>query len=130
MGEALLSEEEEEDTSRHMTGSIAEVLMNCRWALMDAETIQILSIHQRVRKLYILAEDGSTEIEEEFYPCRLYKDFVPKYKLSEFSLNNIIEIILYKGGTIEKELCEALGIASINIECFPNLEKNRFARAA
>ena len=73
MGEAPLSEEEEEeeDTQRHTTGSIAELLTNCRWALMDVVTIQTSPADQRVRKLCILADGvyANTKMEEEFYPC-------------------------------------------------------------
>ena len=32
-------------------------------------------------------------------------------------------MILYKGGTIEKNLCHALGMTSFNIENFKGLEK-------
>ena len=44
-------------------------------------------------------------------------------KVNAFIVNNGIDCILYKGGTIEKGLCEALCIPSYNIECFQDLEK-------
>ena len=44
-------------------------------------------------------------------------------KLNTFIVYNNIQLILYKGGTIEKELCKELDIPSYNIECFGGLEK-------
>ena len=44
-------------------------------------------------------------------------------KLNTFIVYNSIDIILYKGGTIEKELCTELDIPSLNIECIEGLEK-------
>ena len=44
-------------------------------------------------------------------------------KVNEFIVNNDVELILYKGGTIEKDLCEELDIPSYNIECFEEMEK-------
>ena len=38
-------------------------------------------------------------------------------------MNNGIKLILYKGGTIERDLSKALDIPSLNIECFEELEK-------
>ena len=42
--------------------------------------------------------------------------------LNEFITDNDINLILYKGGKIERDLSKALGISSLNIECF-ELEK-------
>ena len=44
-------------------------------------------------------------------------------KINEFIVDNGIELILYKGGTIERDLSRALDIPSMNIECFEELEK-------
>ena len=93
-------------------------------------------------------------MEKEFYPCRRYKQLETKYqrsfqyckrnihkltydpkrfatlcsqalaKLNEFIVYNDITLILYKGGTIEKDLCEKLDIDCLNIECFEALQKN------
>ena len=44
-------------------------------------------------------------------------------EISNIIANNHIDLILYKGGSIERDLCEELRIASLNIECIPELEK-------
>ena len=44
-------------------------------------------------------------------------------KINEFIVYNDIELVLYKGGTIEKDLCSELDIPSLNIEIFEDLEK-------
>ena len=123
------------------------------FALIDIEYIQISKTHRCIRKLYILAKDGFTELESDFYPCKRYRDIDEKYQRSfrycrahvhqlrydprrytsecrnaatvvkKFIDNNDIEFILYKGGTIERDLCEELCIPSYNIECKPGLEK-------
>ena len=36
---------------------------------------------------------------------------------------NDIELVLYKGGIIERELCIDLHIPSLNLECIPSLKK-------
>ena len=120
---------------------------------MDIEYIQTSNSHRCVRKLYILAKDGVTDRELEFFPCVRYKNmdkhhqrtfhyckkhihnlsyYPEKYaspcstvfdKLNNFIVNNGIDFILYKGGNIERNLCEALRIPSYNIECFHELEK-------
>ena len=43
--------------------------------------------------------------------------------LNEFIVDNGIELILFKGGTIEKDLCTALDMPSLNIENFEGLKK-------
>ena len=130
-----------------------EMLREKNWALMDIEYIRTSQTHRCVRKLYILVDNGYDELELDFYPCVRYKDLETKYKrsfkfcqreihkltynpkqyspvcaavlgnLNEFIVNNDIGFILYKGGTIEKDLCEELDIPSYNIECFPEVEK-------
>ena len=123
------------------------------WALMDIEYIRTSPSHRCIRKIYILAKNGSDEMEQEFYPCVRYKDLAPEYQrsfrfcrdyvhkltysprtysplcanvvpeINNFLVNNGIDVILYKGGTIEKDLCKELHISSMNIECIPELEK-------
>ena len=44
-------------------------------------------------------------------------------KVNAFIVYNSIDFILYKGGTIEKDLCSELCIPSYNMECLPELEK-------
>ena len=41
--------------------------------------------------------------------------------INNFIVYNGIELVLYKGGTIERDLCIDLDIPSINLELFPNL---------
>ena len=130
-----------------------DMLTSRCWALLDVEFITTSSIHRCVRKLYILDKNGYTEMEMEFYPCRQYEQLQLKYqrsfryckekihkltynpkrftllcsqalaKLNEFIVYNDITLILYKGGTIEKDLCKKLDIDCLNIECFPELQK-------
>ena len=130
-----------------------ELLFEKHWALLDVEFIQTSLTHRCIRKLYILEKNGYTGMESEFYPCKPYSELERRYqksfrfcrahihklnynpkqyspecatvlsKLIEFIVNNGIELILYKGGTIEKDLCKALDIPSFNIESFEELEK-------
>ena len=51
-------------------------------------------------------------------PCRTVL-----VKVKAFIVYNSIDFILYKGGTIEKDLCSELCIPSYNMECVPELEK-------
>ena len=44
-------------------------------------------------------------------------------KINAFIVYNDIDFILYKGGTIEKDLCSELCIPSYNMECLPELVK-------
>ena len=39
------------------------------WALLDIEYIQCTRTHRCIRKLYILAKDGYTDLQLEFFPC-------------------------------------------------------------
>ena len=113
---------------------------------MDIEYIQTSNSHKCVRKLYLLASDGDTDLERDFYPCKRYRDIHQRYQQSyhycrrrihqlqydprqyspkcsdamaivkNFITRNDICNILYKGGTIERELCEKILIPSYNIE--------------
>ena len=98
-------------------------------------------------------KDGSSDLELNFSPCMRYKELQPRYqrsfrfcrnhihklsyspkkyssecadavsKINNFVVYNDIELILYKGGDIEKELCKELCIKSMNIELIPEIEK-------
>ena len=133
---------------------VRELLAEKHWALLDVEFIRICSTHRCIRKLYILEQNGRTDIESEFYPCKRYKNLEWKYQrsfqycqryvhklsydprnylptcriilplLNEFIVDCGIELILYKGGQIERDLCKALHISSLNIECIKGLEKS------
>ena len=124
-----------------------------KFALMDIEYIQVSETHKCMRKLYILTRDGRAELESDFFPCVRYWDLSDMYKrtfhycrkhvhklrydpvryspecskvgeiLKNFVYRNNISLILYKGGTIERDLCEVLCIPSYNMECFTKLEK-------
>ena len=43
--------------------------------------------------------------------------------MNKFIVDNDIELVLYKGGTIEKDLCRELDVDCMNIECFEGIEK-------
>ena len=122
------------------------------WAILDVEFIRTSARHRCVRKLYILTENGF-DMEMEFFPCKRYWDLMPKYRrsfqfcrrnihklsyhpwgisapcsravpmLNEFIVDNGITLVLYKGGTIERDLCTELDVESMNIECIDGIEK-------
>ena len=132
---------------------VAELMKENNYAIMDIEYIRTSKTHRCVRKLYILAKNGYDDVEVDFCPCVQYKDMPSGYrrsfrfcrnhihklqyqpeqnspacstvldKVQKFIIDNNIDFILYKGGTIEKELCDELCIPSYNIECFGDLEK-------
>ena len=126
------------------------ILHEKHWASLDIEFIQTTKNHKCFRKLYILAKDGFTDWELEFYPCKKFKDLDKRYKKSfcycranihllscstvlpcsiavtkigKFIKDNGIDLILYKGGCIEKQICKELGISSFNIEKLGKFEK-------
>ena len=118
-----------------------------QWAILDLEYIRTSPTPRCIRKLCIKTRFNQV-MEAEFYPCRRYKDIEEKYKrsfrycrahihqlsynpkkysprctkvlllLREFIIDNGVEIVFYKGGTIERDICLALDIASLNIESF------------
>ena len=124
-----------------------------RWAIMDIEYIQCTRSHKCIRKLYIMTKDGVTFMEMEFFPCKLYEELERKYqrsfkycykhihklpyypqehsapcstaleKVDRFITDNGIELILFKGGIVERNLCQELAIPSFNIEFFRKLVK-------
>ena len=130
-----------------------ELLLEKHWALLDVEFIRTSPTHRCIRKLYALEKNGHTDLELDFYPCKRYENIQWKYQrsfqyckrhvhklnynpkkyspecrqvlplLNEFIVNGGIELILYKGGSIEKDLCKALYIPSLNIELIKGVEK-------
>ena len=119
-----------------------EMLREKSWALLDIEFIQSTRDHKCYRKLYILSKDGFTDLELDFFPCRTFKDLDRRYKKSfrfcrahihklsyypekcaspcstavdkvdKFIVDNGIDLVLYKGGCIEKHMCKELSIRS------------------
>ena len=115
------------------------------YAIIDCEGIQTSKTHICIRKMYILAGDGVTNHQQEFVPCASFRDIEDKYKkaftyckkkihklnyypktmsmpcrtairrLQTFIEINNIKMILFKGGVIEKRLCEDLGIEYYDI---------------
>ena len=130
-----------------------ELLLRMHWALLDVEFIRILSTHRCIRKLYILSKNGQSHMELEFLPCVPYSQLERKYQksfnfcqrnihrlrynprkyspgcrqvltlLKEFITNNSVELIHYKGGSIEKDMCNEMNIISFNIEHLHGLKK-------
>ena len=60
-----------------------------------------------------------------YYPSHKYAPRCSKVleQINAFIVYNSIDYILYKGGVIEKQLCQKLSIPSYNLECLPNLGK-------
>ena len=134
---------------------VIELVKENNWMLMDLESIRTSPTHRCIRKIYLLAKNGSVELELEFHPCIQFKDLESRYKRSflfcqrkihrlsfcpdgysplcgnalaeikNFIVCNGIQLVLYSGGTIKKELCNKLCITSINIECFTDLENTQ-----
>jgi hypothetical protein len=118
------------------------------WALLDIEYIQCTRTHKCVRKLYMLAKDGYTDLLLEFFPCEPLHKLDEKYgkafrycqrkihklpyyppppsppcwtavrELNNFIVDNDIELVFYKGGEIEKNLCKELDIYAFDIDKF------------
>ena len=123
-------------------------------AILDVEFIQSSKYHKCVRKFYILANDGYTDMELDFRPCKPLSElskahqrsfrfcqhhihklsYYPSQKyaprcakvlemINTFIVYNGIDAILFKGGTIKKELCHKLCIPSYNLECLQDIQK-------
>ena len=58
------------------------------FAILDVEYIQSSKHHKCIRKLYILAKDGYTDMELEFRPCKPLKELEKAYQRS-FTQNHI-----------------------------------------
>ena len=121
---------------------------NSHVALMDVEYIQTSQDHMCSRKIAILLADGKTSFIREYTPCTPYKYLDVKWqrthhycsrkihhlgyypKDGSFSCKesiqmikdilewNGVERVLYKGGDIERKICNQIGISSLNIEQF------------
>ena len=120
---------------------------------LDIEYIQATQTHQCIRKFYMLARNGDYEFKGEFYPCKRFHElevrfqrafryckknihkltynpihYSPECSTSSSVIKKIVtdigcDFILYKGGTIEREICERIGVVSYNIECLDGLQK-------
>ena len=131
---------------------MAESLDGKHWAILDVQNIKISPRHRCVRRLYLATKNGA-EIEMEFCPCKPYRDILLKYRRSfQFCKNHIhnltytpwgisapceisrlkleelvathgIDLILYKGGSLEAELCKKLNIDCKNLETM-DIEKS------
>ena len=129
-----------------------EYVKTKNWALLDVEFIQCTRTHKCIRKLYMLAKDGYMDLLLEFFPCEPLHKLDKKYQrafhycqrkihklpycpsppsppcwtavkeLNNFIVDNDIDMICYKGGDVEKNLCEELDIQSFDIENY-NLER-------
>ena len=116
------------------------------WAVLDCEMIKTLEKHTCVRSMYILLENEVTNKYIEFLPCVDIKEIGFKYRrsfeyctryihklpyytlkmsgpcytapteLERFIKKNNVSLIFYKGGEMEKHLCEYIGVPSYNIE--------------
>ena len=115
------------------------------YAILDVEGIQISKEHMCTRKLYILHENGKDQRCIEFKACVDYEQLRLEYQeafrwcerrihklpyhprkgrpcedakkeLKEFVNEHQINVIYYKGGTIEKNLCKQIDFPCFNIE--------------
>ena len=124
------------------------------WAVLDCEMIKTLELHTCVRSMCILLEDEITEKYIEFVPCVDIEEIEFKYRqsfkhctryihklpyypvtmsgpcytspkeLERFIKKNNVSLIFYKGGEMEKHLCEYIGVPSYNIELLGALKVN------
>ena len=129
--------------------TVVKRLNQKNWALLHIAKFKLRN-HINACENYILAKDGYTELLLEFNPCKSLDELTRKYqrsynfcqhhihhltyyptepslpcsttreKLKSFIENNAIDLVLYKGGTIEKNLCAELGIDSFDIDYFEN----------
>ena len=110
------------------------------WAVLDCEGIQITKDLMCIRMMYVLLNDELTNMYLEFVPCQDIKEIDIKYQnsfkycrrcihklnyypknmagpcytapmeLQRFINQNNIKIILFKGGQMEKMLCQNLDV--------------------
>ena len=123
-----------------------ESLGKANFAVIDFEGIQISKEHCCIRSMSILSRDGQAQQNTEFIPCINLADLDDKYKKTyyyckkkihhlsyfprnctiqckdvyqlvwNFATDNNIELFVYKGGCMEKRICDAIGIDCFNIE--------------
>ena len=116
------------------------------FAILDVEYIATSRYHNCIRKVHILSKDGLTKSTKEFYPCKKYNEIESKYQrtflycrrfihklsynprmpslgchcakgvIKDFITSNNINFITFKGGTIEKNICESINVPAYNIE--------------
>ena len=115
------------------------------FAILDCECIQTTRHHCCIRKMFILSENGLEKKEQDFTPCIKFNHLEEKYKrafkyckrkihkltynpehyypcilsvnvIDNFIKMNNINLVLYKGGSLEKNICENIGIKSLNLE--------------
>ena len=119
---------------------------------MDVESIAVHRSHACTRKMFILDSDGKTSELWEFTPCidieKIASCYVKSFKhcqrhvhqlpyypskmsppccsatqkLASFVRRNSIQVIFYKGGILERNLCAQINVPSFNIE-FLNVPK-------
>ena len=125
---------------------MADILKRENFVLIDIEGIQISKNHICTRLIYMLSKDGLISKEIEFLPCEPLDKLDYKYQRAyEFCKWNIhglefdpsapslqcadaarevqkfseicnSTLIVYKGGIIEKRLCESINMRSLDIE--------------
>ena len=125
---------------------MADILKQENFILIDIEGIQISKDHICTRLLYMLSKDGWTSKTIEFIPCESLDKIDSKYQHAyKFCKRNIhglefdplepslqcgdaarevkrfsefcnSSLVLYKGGIIEKRLCESIKMRYLDIE--------------
>ena len=127
---------------------VTNIIKTRKWALIYIE-YRVLPNHQCIRKCYIRADDGVTDIEYEFYPCIRLKDLEKKYKrlfylchktsydpkqlspecvkslakINGFIKTNKIEVVLFRGYTdVLRRLYDQLCVPCYSIDVFKELD--------
>lgn len=125
---------------------MAETLRHANFALIDFEGIQTSKGHCCIRSMAIISKDGNTRQNSEFRPCVYLRDLNERYKktyhfcrknihrlpyfpgncaiqckdvyamVEKFVIDNGIELFVFKGGVLEKRICDAIGVDCFNIE--------------
>ena len=79
-----------------MNETSTDILLGKRWAILDIEYIQISAIHQCIRRLYILCDNGFTDMEADLYPCAQFKDLEKQYQRAFHYCQKYIHKLDYK----------------------------------
>ena len=125
---------------------MVRALRHANFAVIDFEGIQSSKTHCCVRSMSILSRDGETQQNAEFIPCADLTELEHKYQkafyhcakkvhhlsylpqncpnrckdvyeiVRNFAVTNEIEIFAYKGGNLERQICEEIGIDCFNLE--------------
>ena len=100
------------------------------YGVLDVEGVATYAMcngktHICTRKLYIMSENGRHQECYEFSPCRRLFEIESKFqksyrycqkftsassRLRQFVERNNITIIFYKGGHLEKDLCDEINV--------------------